>query len=131
MPPRKSLSQPGLSFALVDNMEPTKVGSLMKIFNAGGGDFFLTTILASGEPTTAEPTRLLRSKSLRQIPAKNGEVDRWVIFIIRWTLTGGFLKRSMTPWPITPCRTLPRTRTALKEEHGRGGKSKELGDMEL
>ena len=59
------------------------------------------------------------------------KVDKLIIFIMRWTLTGGFLKRSMTPWPITPCRTLPRTRTALKEEHGRGGKSKELGDMEL
>ena len=42
--------------------------------------FFFTNILASGEPTTAEPTRLLRSKSLRQIPAKKGEVDRWVIY---------------------------------------------------
>ena len=47
------------------------------------------------------------------------DTDRWV------------LKRSMTTWPIIPCRTLPRTRTALKEDHGCGGNSKELGDMEL
>ena len=112
-------------------MEPTKVGSLMKIFNAGGGDFFFYNYLGfrRADDSRANPTfeeQKLETDSCKKW--RGGQVghiynkvdtDRWV------------LKRSMTTWPITPCRTLPRTRTALKEEHGRGGKSKELGDMEL
>ena len=131
MPPRKSLSQLGLSFALVDNMEPTKVGSLMKIFNAGGRDVFLYKHLGfrRADDSRADPTfeeQKLETDSCKKW--RGGQVghiynkvdtDRWV------------LKRSMTTWPIIPCRTLPRTRTALKEDHGCGGNSKELGDMEL
>ena len=141
MPPRKSLTQSVLSFALVDNMEPTKVGSLMKIFNAGGRDVFLYKHLGfrRADDSRANPTfeeQKLETDSCKkwrggQVGHIYNKVDKSIIFIMRWTLTGGFLKRSMTPWPITPCRTLPRTRTALKEDHGRGGKSKELGDMEL
>ena len=112
-------------------MEPTKVGSLMKIFNAGGRDVFLYKHLGfrRADDSRANPTfeeQKLETDSCKKW--RGGQVghiynkvdtDRWV------------LKRSMTPWPITPCRTLPRTRTALKEDHGRGGKSKELGDVEL
>ena len=90
------------------------------------GDFFFDNYLGfrRADDSRANPT--FEEQKLETDSCKKGrggqvghiynkvDTDRWV------------LKRSMTP-----CRTLPRTRTALKEDHGRGGKSKELGDMEL
>ena len=97
MPPRKSLSQLGLSFALVDNMEPTNVGSLMKIFNAGGRDFFFYKHLGfrRADDSRANPTfeeQKLETDSCKkwrggQVGHIYNKVDKLIIFIMRWTLT--------------------------------------------
>ena len=55
-------------------MEPTKIGSLKKIFDDRGEAFSSEESEFSGELTGPEPVQLLRSKSLRPIGGKEREV---------------------------------------------------------
>ena len=55
-------------------MEPTKIGSLKKIFDDRGEAFSSEESEFPGELTGPEPVQLLRSKSLRPIGGKEREV---------------------------------------------------------